>query len=232
MSADNMIFEPAPIVTVPIKGSDQLFPVRRIYCVGQNYADHTKEMGGTPGLNKPVFFSKPADAIVPPTVSKVHYPPKTSELHHEVELVVALGKGGKNIGEYAAFSHIFGYAIGVDLTRRDKQAEAKAKGMPWDLAKGFDESAPISHIYPVATVGQRQQGFIKLRVNGRVKQESDLSLMMMKVAKIIAELSSEVTLAAGDLIFTGTPAGVGPLQRGDKVDAAIEGLGDHQFEMI
>lgn len=209
---------------LPIAGSDQKFPVRRIFCVGQNYAAHAREMGSNPDRELPFFFSKPADALVADGAS-IPYPPGTSNLHHEVELVVAIGKGGANIAADAALDHVWGYAVGNDLTRRDVQADAKSNGRPWDMAKGFDRSAPCGALHPVAEVGHFTKGAISLSVNGETRQNSDISDLIWPVADVIAYLSTLVELSAGDLIFTGTPENVGPLQSGDTCVAQIDGLG-------
>lgn len=216
-------FPPAPVPTVPVASGD-FFPVRRIFCVGRNYADHAREMGSDPVREQPFFFTKPADAIVGNGVM-MPYPPCTENLHHEVELVVAIGKGGREIpvGEVNG-GCVFGYAVGLDMTRRDLQAAAKAKGQPWDMAKGFDRSAPVSTIMPAALAGALSQGRIELRVNGEVRQSGDIANMIWSVPELVCELSKLVELASGDLIFTGTPAGVGPVVRGDRLEAAIDGL--------
>ncbi|NDW54592.1 fumarylacetoacetate hydrolase family protein [Aliiroseovarius sp. PrR006] len=216
---------PAPAQPfLPIAGSDQKFPVRRIFCVGQNYAAHAREMGSNPDRELPFFFSKPADALVADGAS-IPYPPGTSNLHHEVELVVAIGKDGANIAADAALDHVWGYAVGNDLTRRDVQADAKSNGRPWDMAKGFDRSAPCGALHPVAGVGHFSKGAISLSVNGETRQNSDISDLIWPVADVIAYLSTLVELSAGDLIFTGTPENVGPLESGDTCVAQINGLG-------
>ena len=207
---------------VPVVGGGT-FPVRRIYCVGRNYADHAIEMGHDPTREPPFFFSKPADAVVPGD-GEVRYPLLTENLHHEVELVVALSGGGENIPVDKARSCIYGYAVGLDLTRRDIQGRAKEKGHPWDMGKGFDRSAPISAIVPAATCGHPDRGAITLSLNGQLRQKGDLSQMSWKVPEVIAELSRYVELKAGDLIYTGTPAGVGPVVRGDEMLAEVEGV--------
>lgn len=212
---------PQPVV--PVAGTDATFPVRRIFCVGQNYAAHAREMGVDHTRQPPCFFTKPADAIVTGGAD-APYPPATSNLHYEIELVVALGSGGRDIAESQALGHVFGYAAGIDLTRRDLQAAAKAAGLPWDMAKGFDHSAPIGAIQPAA-IGHPDTGAIRLLVNGATRQNSDISGMIWPVAGVIAQLSKLVTLSAGDLIFTGTPEGVGPIQRGDRLEGSIEGVG-------
>lgn len=209
---------------VPVSGTDAVFPVHRIYCVGQNYAAHAREMGGNPERESPFYFMKPADAVVPDG-STVPYPPRTADLHHEIELVVAIGKGGRDIRVRDSASHILGYAVGIDLTRRDLQAEAKQRGRPWDAAKGFDHSAPIAPIGRAADIGHPQSGRIWLAVNGELRQEGDLGDFIWKVDEAIAELSTLFTLAPGDLLFTGTPAGVGPVAPGDRITGGIEGVG-------
>src|SRR5258708_6359482 len=207
------------VPSIAIAGSELPFQVRRIYCVGRNYADHALEMGGDPKRELPFFFSKPADAVVP-SGWRLPFPVRTSDLHHEVELVIGLNKGGANIHAADASSMIFGYAVGIDLTRRDLQAEAKKTGRPWDMAKSFDHSAPVGAItrgLPPAT------GSITLTIDGNLRQRGDLKDMIWSVAEIIAALSTFVELAPGDLIFTGTPAGVGPIRRGETVRGMIVG---------
>lgn len=204
-----------------------IFPVRRIYCVGRNYADHAREMGSDPNREPPFFFSKPADAVI--QGHHVPYPPMTADLHHEVELVLALATGGRDLTPEAADAAIWGYAVGVDLTRRDLQAEAKDKGRPWDLAKGFDHSAPIGRISPREAVEIGNATPIRLSVDGTVKQQGTLGQMSWAPAEIVSRLSAYVELKPGDLIFTGTPSGVGPLQRDQHVVAEIEGLSKVMF---
>jgi fumarylpyruvate hydrolase len=208
------------VPTISIAHSNARFPVRRIFCVGQNYADHAREMGSDPNRQPPFFFTKPADAVVASGLS-LPFPTRTANLHHEVELVVALGRGGVAVKPVAAHSMIFGYAVGIDLTRRDMQAEAKRTGRPWDMSKGFDQSAPIG---PVTRGVPPPAGAITLTIDGQVRQAGDLADMIWSVADIIAILSTYVAVAAGDLIFTGTPAGVGPIQRGEQVRGAIAGI--------
>jgi fumarylpyruvate hydrolase len=212
-----------PRPTVAITDSAARFPVHRIYCVGRNYAAHAREMGADPAREPPCFFTKPADAVVA-NGAAVRYPTRTSNLHHEVELVVAIGLGGHQIPVASALEHVYGYAVGNDLTRRDLQTEAKDKGLPWDVSKGFDHSAPVSSIRPVAAGGHVTSGRIWLEVNGQSRQDANVSDLIWNVAEVIAELSTLFELQAGDLIFTGTPAGVGPLQRGDSIVAGIDGL--------
>ncbi len=212
---------PPPIrVSLPVHGTTDRFPVRRIFCVGRNYADHGIEMGGDPTAEPPFFFTKPADAVVP-SGATIPYPPATKDLHYEGELVVALGLGGANIAEADALAHVWGYAAGNDLTRRDLQAEAKAARRPWDMAKGFDLSAVVGLIHPEHSL---PDATLTLTVDGVLRQETRLSMMIWDVPGIIACLSRLVTLAPGDLIFTGTPAGVGALQRGQTCTVTVEGL--------
>ncbi len=218
-------FPPALQASVAIAGQPARFPVRRIFCVGRNYADHAREMGHNPDKEAPFFFCKPADAVVE-SGATIPYPPDTQNLHHEIELVVAIGMGGSAIPVASALSHVFGYGVGIDLTRRDLQAVAKAAGRPWDLAKGFDLSAPIAPLHRVSAGAQGVQGRIWLAVNGVEKQAADLAEMIWPVADVIAFLSRSVTLQPGDLIMTGTPAGVGPLVLGDRVTGGIAGLGE------
>ena len=207
-------------VTVAIAGSAARFPVRRIFCVGQNYADHVREMGGDPTRPAPFFLTTPADAVVA-SGAVLAFPSQTADLHHEVELVIALGRGGTNVAVADAPALVFGHAVGIDLTRRDLQAAAKQAGRPWDMAKGFDQSAPLGALSPgLPPAG----GAITLSVNGEQRQAGDLGQMIWNVAEIIAVLSTYVTLAGGDLIFTGTPAGVGPIRAGERVRAEIAGL--------
>ena len=219
-----------PVPRVEVSGSETPFPVHRIYCVGRNYAAHARESGADPDREAPFYFMKPADAIMP-NDSRIPYPPRTQDLHHEVELVVAIGKGGSNIPVADAPSHVFGYAVGIDLTRRDLQTEAKKAGRPWDTSKGFDHSAPVSAIHTVAQAGHPSRGRIWLQVNGKLWQEGDLSELIWSVPEAIAELSTLFELAPGDLIFTGTPAGVSALQPGDKVNGGVEGVDEIRIEI-
>lgn len=215
---------PAPTpVRLAVAGESALFPVRRVYCVGRNYAEHAKEMKADE-RDPPFFFQKPADALVPDGAT-IPYPPLTKDLHHEVELVVALASGGRNIRVEDALAHVYGYAIGLDLTRRDLQGVAKSKGWPWEIGKAFDQSAPCGPIHPAAKVGHRLKGAIALDVNGARRQTGDLADMTWKVPEIIAKLSESYELFGGDLIMTGTPAGVGAIVAGDKLVGTIEGLG-------
>ena len=210
---------------VPIAGTQDGFPIGRIFCVGKNYAAHAREMGGNPDREPPFFFAKDADAYAPDGAT-IAYPPGTKDYHHEVELVVAIGLTGFRITEDTASSLIFGYAVGLDMTRRDLQAESKAQGRPWSTAKNFPHSAPLGTIVPVAQSGVMRSGAISLRVNGQVRQSSDLADMIWSVYATIAAISSLYRLQPGDLIFTGTPAGVGPVMPGDVLIGRIEGLGE------
>ncbi|MGD1884565.1 MAG: fumarylacetoacetate hydrolase family protein [Paracoccaceae bacterium] len=219
------IFDAAPIPALQISGSEDTIPVRRILCVGRNYAAHAREMGKDPDRDPPFFFAKPADALVGDGET-VAYPPETENLHHEAELVIVIGTGGAKIAEANALSHIWGYAVGNDLTRRDLQLAARDKGRPWDMGKGFDRSAPIAPAHSAASVSHPYTGKIALTVNGETRQEADLSELIWSVPEIVSILSHSITLAPGDLIMTGTPAGVGPLVPGDICTVSIEGLGD------
>lgn len=212
--------------SVAVAGSARRFPVHRIYCVGRNYADHAREMGGT-GREAPFFFMKPADAIVPADGAapvSMPYPPLTHDLHHEVELVVAIGQGGRDIAVADALDHVWGYAVGLDMTRRDLQSAMKSAGKPWSIAKGFDASAPIGPLTPRERAGAIEHAGIALQVNGQTRQSSRIDCMSWSVAEVIAELSRAWTLQPGDLIYSGTPAGVGAVQVGDELIATIDGL--------
>ncbi|WP_266157379.1 fumarylacetoacetate hydrolase family protein [Dyella silvatica] len=214
---------PPSIPSLPIIGSEQRFPVRRVFCVGRNYADHAKEMGATVDKDTPMFFCKPADAVVTDGAD-VPYPQATTELHHEVEWVIALGSGGRDIAVAHAQALVWGCGVGLDLTRRDLQAAVKAKGHPWDIAKGFDHSAPVSALRPVSAGMPQGDTVLRLSVNGALRQQAHLSDMVHSVPEIIAALSTLFELQAGDLIFTGTPAGVAALQRGDRFHAELVGV--------
>ena len=226
----NLAFAVPPRPVVPVAGASTLFPVHRIYCVGKNYAAHAREMGTDPTREPPFFFSKPADALVGDG-ARVAYPSRTANFHHEIELVVAIGGEGREVTREAALGLVYGYAVGNDFTRRDLQARAKDKGQPWDVAKGFDESAAISAIRSVSQVGHPQRGRIWLAVNGTVRQDADFSELTWSVHEIIAELSTLFTLRPGDLIYTGTPAGVGALHRGDRIEGGVEGVGSLSNEI-
>jgi fumarylpyruvate hydrolase len=217
------VFTPPELPSVAVTGRSERFPVHRVYCVGRNYAAHAREMGSNPDREPPFFFTKPANALVA-NDAKIPYPPRTANLHHEIELVVALGKGGRNISVAQALDHVFGYAVGNDLTRRDLQFEARDKGRPWDTGKAFDHSAPITAITPAARIGHISKGRIWLSVNGEMRQQADIADLIWSVPEIIAELSTLFELAPGDLIYTGTPAGVSAVKSGDRMEGAVEGL--------
>jgi fumarylpyruvate hydrolase len=208
---------------LPVAGTDGTFPVRRVFCVGRNYAEHAREMGHDPDREPPFFFAKDAAALT--LAREVPYPPATKDLHHEFELVVALGTGGENIPAARAQEHIFGYAVGIDLTRRDLQAEAKRLARPWYLAKSFVDAAPIGPLQPAAAIGHPRRGRLRLAVNGEPRQEADLAQMIWSIDEMIAILSRHDRLLAGDLVFTGTPAGVGPVRPGDRMEGEIGGVG-------
>lgn len=219
----SQIFDLGERPTVAIHNSDDSYPVRRIYCVGRNYAAHAREMGKDPDRDPPFFFTKPADAIVA-NGEDVPYPPRTENLHHEIELVIAIGKGGRNIPLDKAGDHIFGYAVGNDLTRRDLQLAAREQGRPWDTGKAFDQSAPISAIYPVSEVGHLEEGEIWIKVDGEIRQDGDIRDLIWDVPEIVAELSTLFALAPGDLIYSGTPAGVSAVKKGQTMEGFIAGL--------
>ena len=223
-------FAPPPQPALAVARTDALFPVRRIFCVGRNYADHVREMGADPKSEPPIFFTKPADAIVA-SGAVIPYPMLTSNFHHEVELVVAIGKSGAEIDAKAALDHVWGYAVGVDLTRRDLQNDAKKAGQPWDASKGFDDSAPVGALTPVSRIAHLRSARIWLSVNGAIKQDANLEEMIWTVPEIVAALSRTWELRAGDLIFTGTPSGVGALRRGDEVICGVEGLSELTFSV-
>ncbi|GIX09829.1 MAG: fumarylpyruvate hydrolase [Elioraea sp.] len=217
--------DPPPIPAIPVAGTDTLFPVRRIWCVGRNYAEHAREMGHDPNREPPFFFAKPADAIVL-SGATIPFPVATEDLHHEIELVVAIGKAGGGIDEARALDHVFGYAVGLDMTRRDRQAEAKKLQRPWEIGKAFDQSCPITPIVPASRIGHPARGAIWLKVNGTIRQQGDLAQQIWSVPETIAHLSRLVALAPGDLIMTGTPAGVGAVKPGDRLEGHIDGVGD------
>jgi len=224
------VIDPAPQVCLPIRGSNETFPVRRIYCIGRNYADHAIEMGHDPHKEPPFFFQKNAQNV--DTSGTFPYPPQTSDVHHEMELVVALKSGGAEISLDNALEHVYGYGLGLDMTRRDLQGEAKKLGRPWEVGKSFEKSAPMSELVPASETGHLDQGRICLKVNGEIKQDGDLNQMIWKVPEMIAYLSRFYDIAGGDLIMSGTPAGVGPIQRGDKMECEIENLGTMTIEVI
>jgi len=224
----NDIPRPWQIPTVPVAGGNERFPVRHIYCVGRNYAEHAKEMGGDATKEPPFFFTKPADAVVPvvpPAIATVSYPLATKNYHHEIELVVAIGGSGVKIAPEAAQELVYGYAVGLDMTRRDLQSDMREKKRPWDIGKSFAQAAPIGPIHPVSAVGQLARGKIWLDVNGQRRQEGDLADMIWDVPHTLAFLSQYYELLPGDLVFTGTPAGVGAVVAGDRLNGGIDGLG-------
>lgn len=225
----SFVFDPPPQAFATIDGGGR-FPIRRIFCVGRNYADHVREMGADPKSEPPIFFSKPADAVVQHGAT-IPFALNTDNLHYEVELVLAIGKAGVNISEADALDHVWGYGVGVDLTRRDRQTEAKKAGAPWDIAKAFDNSAPLGALRPASAIGHLGRGRIWLAVNGETKQDGDIADMIWNAPEIIAHLSRSWALQAGDLVFTGTPSGVGPLKPNDDVTCGIEGLAPLQFRI-
>lgn len=224
------VLPPPPVAAIPVKGSDAMFPVRRIFCVGRNYAEHAIEMGSDPTREPPFYFAKPADAVVI-NDADMPYPPMSKSLHHEMELVVAIGVGGKNIAVADALKHVWGYCCGLDMTRRDLQNEAKKTGRPWDMGKGFDKSAPMGALVPAAGIDP-SKGKIELKVNGKVVQTSDLSKLIWSVPEVIANLSELVELAPGDLIMTGTPEGVAAVVKGDVLEGIVEGVGEVRTKIV
>ena len=228
------VFPPAPAPSVPVVGTEAQFPVHRIYCVGRNYEEHAKEMGFT-GREPPFFFMKPADAIVvapPGAITPLPYPSLTANLHHEIELVVAIGKGGKNIAAADALSHIYGYAVGLDMTRRDLQNDMKKQGRPWSIGKGFDYSAPIGPITPAAQAGNVGKAGIWLQVNGVDRQRSNVAQLIWNIAETIEHLSAAWELQPGDLIYTGTPEGVSAVVTGDVLEGGVDGLGSIRLKLV
>lgn len=217
------VIDPVVLPSLPVAGDARRFAVNRIYCVGRNYADHAREMGHDPDREPPFFFMKPASAIVTDG-SNMQYPSLSKDVHHEIEMVVAIGKGGANIPADRALEHVYGYGVGLDMTRRDLQGEAKKMGRPWDTGKAFDQSAPCSALVPAATCGHPAEGLVRLLVNGEVRQEGNLNQLIWSVPDTIAYLSTLFTLQPGDLIFSGTPAGVGPVQKGDVLEGEVAGL--------
>jgi len=229
--AESYVIDVPVLPSIPVIGQKGRFPVHRIYCVGRNYAAHAREMGKDPEKEPPFFFMKPADAVLPEG-GEMHYPPGTGNLHHEIELVVALHRGGSKIPAARALDYIYGYAVGLDMTRRDLQIQARDMGRPWDFGKAFDESAPITAIYPVASHGHHSAGAISLDVNGERRQSGDLRDLIWNVPDTIAFLSDYYRLQPGDLIFTGTPAGVGAVKQGDVLVGAVEGLGQLRVTIV
>jgi fumarylpyruvate hydrolase len=225
------VFEPAAPASLPIRGSDERFPVRRVYCVGRNYAAHTIEMGGDPDREEPFFFQKNPDNLLTGGAD-FPYPDKSSDVHHEIEMVVALHKGGANIPLETALDHVWGYGVGLDMTRRDLQAQCKETRRPWEIGKAFDHSVPASELVPASEIGHPTDGAIWLKVNGEMRQQGDLNHMIWKVPEMISYLSGLFTLAPGDLILSGTPSGVGPVQRGDQLEGHIDGVCDLHCKVV
>lgn len=222
--------EQPPVVSLPVVGSTATFPVRRVYCIGRNYAAHAVEMGHDPDREPPFFFQKNPNNL--DTTGEFPYPPKTSDVHHEIEMAVMLKSGGNNISIDDALSHVYGYALSLDMTRRDLQGEQKKMGRPWEIGKAFERSAPVGPIHTVESVGHLDQGLVQLKVNGDVKQEGDLNQMIWKVPEMISYLSDYFELAAGDVILSGTPAGVGPIVKGDVMEVIVEGLGSMNIPVV
>jgi fumarylpyruvate hydrolase len=228
--ATRFVITPPPRVAIPVEGETGLFPVRRVYCVGRNYAEHTREMGHDPDREDPFFFQKAPDALV--LDGRFPYPSGTKDVHHEVELVVALSRGGRDIPVAQAQACIYGYAVGLDMTRRDLQGVAKKAGRPWEVGKSFDHSAPIGPLVPAARIGHPSSGAIWIDVNGERRQTGDLSQLIWRIDESISYLSGLFELAPGDLIFTGTPAGVGAVKPGDRMHAHVDGVGDLRVEVV
>lgn len=226
----DFVIAPPRIPALPVSGSDALFPVRRVYCIGRNYAAHSIEMGDDPDRDPPFFFQKNPDNLDPS--GEFHYPTKSDDVQYEAEVAVLLKQGGTNIPVESALDHVFGYALSLDMTRRDLQGAAKKKGRPWEVGKAFERSAPIGPILPVSEVGHPSEGRLELTVNGETKQEGDLNQMIWKVPEMISYLSEYFELAAGDVILSGTPAGVGPVQRGDVMELSVEGLGTLRIPVV
>ena len=227
----NYVIDPPPQASLPVRGSDGAFPVHRVYCVGRNYAAHAVEMGHDPDKEPPFFFQKNPDNLLPPG-NDFPYPVQTRDVHHEIESLVALGAGGTDIPVARALDHVFGYGLALDMTRRDLQGEMKRLGRPWEIGKAFERSAPASEIVPAAEIGHPSQGAIWLDINGERRQQGDLNQMIWKVPEIIAYLSRYFSLASGDLILTGTPAGVGPVHPGDLLHGHVDGIGDLSLRVL
>jgi len=226
----NYVIEPPAQVSLPVRASDAKFPVRRIYCIGRNYADHAIEMGHDPDKEPPFFFQKNSENV--DTSGKFPYPPQTSDVHFEIEMIVALKSGGANISEADALNHVFGYGIGLDMTRRDLQGEAKKMGRPWEIGKAFERSAPMSELVPATETGHLDHGRVTLSVNDEMRQDGDLNQMIWKVPEMISYLSRFYDIAAGDLIMSGTPAGVGAIQRGDVMVGTVDSLGSLTVKVV
>ena len=222
--------EAPAVVALPIAGMDATFPVRRVYCIGRNYAAHAIEMGHDPDREPPFFFQKNPDNL--DTSGQFPYPPKTADVHHEIEMAVMLKSGGTNIPVDQALDHVYGYALSLDMTRRDLQGEQKKMGRPWEIGKAFEQSAPVGPIHPVSQVGHLNEGLVELKVNGAVKQQGDLNQMIWKVPEMIAYLSEYFALAAGDVILSGTPSGVGPIEKGDQMELTVAGLGSMTVDVV
>ena len=227
----SFVIDPPAMPSLPIAGDSQRFPVRRIYCVGRNYAEHAREMGHDPNREPPFFFMKPADALLTDGAD-FPYPPGTKDVHHEIEMVAALKSGGRDIPESEALSHVYGYAVALDMTRRDLQGEAKKMGRPWDTGKGFDKSAPCTDLIPAAKIGHPTKGAVWLKVNGELKQQGDLADLIWSLPEMISYLSHLFELKAGDIILTGTPAGVGPVNTGDVLEGFVEGIGTLKTKVV
>lgn len=225
------LFSPPEQTTLKVRGTDDLFPVHRIYCVGRNYAAHAVEMGHDPDKEPPFFFQKNPDNLLP-AGQDFPYPPKSDDVHHEIEMVVALKSGGENIPVEQALSCVYGYGVALDMTRRDLQAKMKEQGRPWEIGKAFEHSAPCTQLVPAETIGHPQQGAIWLKVNGEFTQQGDINQMIWKVAEMISTLSELFTLQAGDVIMTGTPSGVGPVKRGDRLHGHVDGVGDLEVKVV
>jgi fumarylpyruvate hydrolase len=224
------VVQPAAVATLPVQGSDKLFPIHRIYCVGRNYAEHAIEMGHDPSKEPPFFFQKNPDNII--TDGKFPYPSATTDVHHEIEMVVALSKGGTNIPVESALDHVFGYGVGLDMTRRDLQGEAKKLGRPWEVGKAFEASAPCGPLVPASEIGHPTSGAVTLKVNAEIRQQGDLNQLIWKVPEMISYLSGLFTLQPGDIIMTGTPAGVGAVVRGDVLEGFVEGIGKIEVVVV
>jgi len=224
------VIQAEPTVTLPVKGTDARFPVRRVYCIGRNYAAHAIEMGHDPDREPPFFFQKNPDNL--DASGEFPYPSHTSDVHHEVEMAVMLKSGGTNISVDSALEHVYGYALSLDMTRRDLQGEQKKLGRPWEIGKAFERSAPVGEIHPASETGHLDAGEITLKVNGEVRQQGDLNQMIWKIPEMIAYLSEYYVLAPGDVILSGTPAGVGPIERGDKMEISVAGLGSMEVSVV